>query len=350
VTSRAAPRISPPPKRSVALGLGFVRFGLQRLGPYLVVFVAYLLLATALLHVAEAKSGQRDFGAELYAIYTQLFFEPTANLPSSGLGRAIFWVTPLVGAAVVGGGIVRIGSELLSPAERLKLWTQLMTDSLSMHVVVCGIGHVGFRVIEQLRELGASVVAIERAESPYVERIRALGVPVTIGDARRDELLEKLGVGRARAIVCATDDDLANLEVALDAKRMNPNIRVVMRMFDQTLAGKVGGALDLDQSFSTSALSAPLVALSALHAGVQSAYRLGNQVFVTCEVQLSKLTKSTTVAAVEAQITGRIVSVERGGTYELAKPESKLEPGAKVVLDLEEKYLEPALKRLAAMA
>ena len=66
------------------------------------------------------------------------------------------------------------------------------------------------------------------------------------------------GIGHALPTTMLTNDDLANLEIALDAKRMNGTIRVVMRMFDQRLAGKVGGALELDESFSTSALAAPL--------------------------------------------------------------------------------------------
>jgi voltage-gated potassium channel len=335
----------------VRVFFGFLGFALQKLAPYLVALAAFGLFATAVLRASDpAAIRTQDWGSDLYAIYTQLFFEPTAELPKFLAGRLIFWITPLVGAALLGGGILRIGSELFAASSRLKLWTEIMTDKLSSHVVVCGIGNVGLRVIEHLHELGAPVVAVELKDSPFVERIRSLNVPVHIGDARRDELLALLGVERARAIVCATNDDLANLEVALDAKRLNPSIRVVMRMFDQNLAGKVGGALALDQSFSTSALSAPLVALSAMHEGIKSAYRLGDQVFVTCEVELKALREPVTVATLEERLKGRIVSVQDAGKYVLARPQTTLASKMRIVLDLEEQHLADSLRTLSALS
>lgn len=116
--------------------------------------------------------------------------------------------------------------------------------------------------MEELRRLGEDVTAIEEREKDlFVEAVREMGIPVFVGDARRDELLLAAGVPKSKAVVCATSNDLEIFEVALYAKRMNPEARVVMRMFDQRLAGKVGGALELDQSFSTSSLSAPLIAI-----------------------------------------------------------------------------------------
>jgi hypothetical protein len=48
-----------------------------------------------------------------------------------------------------------------------------------------------------------------------------------------------MNVKAASAIVCATDDDLANLNIALDARRFKPDIRVVIRLFDDDLVAKV---------------------------------------------------------------------------------------------------------------
>src|SRR4029079_5849520 len=131
------------------------------------------------------------------------------------------------------------------------------------------------------------------------------------GDARRDELLVEAGVERARAVVCATNDDLANLEVALDSKRMNPNIRVVLRMFDQGLANKVGGALDLDQTFSASALVAPIIALQATQGGVRTVYHLEDgAVHVIAELPIEKdKSAPCTVAEFEERHDVRVVGI-----------------------------------------
>ena len=54
---------------------------------------------------------------------------------------------------------------------------------------------------------------------------------------------------------------------------MNPNIRVVMRLFDQRIAQKIAGALTVDAAFSSSALAAPIVAAMSLQTKVLAAIK-----------------------------------------------------------------------------
>ncbi len=317
----------------------------RRLGPAIAIMIAYTLLAALLVRWDSARHGVTlpDFGSTAYALYTQLFFEPTDPLPSTLLSRVVFWVTPVLGAILVGEGIVKVGGELLEPSRRHALWVRIMTETYKDHVVVCGLGHVGFRVIEELRALGEDVVGIEREGTGFVTELRERGVPVHVGDARRDELLAGTGISKAKAVVCATNDDLANLEIALDAKRMNPKIRVVMRMFDQRLAAKVGGALELDQSFSTSALSAPVIALSARLAGVKSAYRIDERARVVCEFAIWPEWVGKTVADVEKSRDLRVVRVLRRGAYTRATADVVLEMNDQVVVDADAEELSRAV-------
>ena len=72
----------------------------RRLVPWLGALVAYLVVATlarALGHGPQRRAAA-DFGADLYGMYTQLFFEPTQALPhapsrgwSSGSRRSSAW-------------------------------------------------------------------------------------------------------------------------------------------------------------------------------------------------------------------------------------------------------------------
>ncbi|MBK8251273.1 MAG: NAD-binding protein [Polyangiaceae bacterium] len=300
--------------RFVRIGIyAAVHFGRRLLPPILAV-IAYMLVATLLLRWDMKRAGDAvaDFSTTLYGVYRQLFFEPVENLPARPLGRAMVWITPLVGVILVAQGLVKVAATMFDPNSRREVWDTIMTDQMRGHIVVCGLGHVGYRVAEELRRLGEEIVGLEsNAEGSFVEIVRSLGIPVYIGDARRDELLVKCGVARAKAIVCATSNDLANLEVALDAKRMNPDLRVVMRMFDQRLAGKVGGALELDESFSTSALSAPLIAIQATHERVLSAYRLGDQVRVLAESDIGPVFAGESVSTIEDKVPCRIVQRRR---------------------------------------
>lgn len=313
----------------------------RRLGPALAVMATYTVLATALVRWDTGRAGAKlpDVTASVYAIYTQLFFEPTDPLPTTTLSRVLFFVTPLFGAVLVGEGIAKVGGEVLEAERRHALWVRIMTETLKDHVVVCGLGHVGYRVIEELRALGEDAVGIEREPSEFVRTLRDEGVPVHVGDARRDELLAGTGIAKAKAVVCATNDDLANLEIALDAKRMNPNIRVVMRMFDQRLAAKVGGALELDQSFSTSALSAPVIALSARLAGVKSAYRLDGRTRVVCEIVAPARAKGRSIEDLERNFDLRVLRVKEATGYARATGAKVIAEGDGLVLDADAEEL-----------
>ncbi len=336
------------PRRLTRAALVRLRVGLylgRRLGPALAAMAAYTVLASALVRWDVARHGVAlaDWGSTTYAIYTQLFFEPTDPLPPTALARVVFWFTPLLGTLLVAEGIVRVASEVLEPERRRALWVRIMTETYKDHVVVCGLGHVGYRVVEELRALGEDVIGIEREGSEFVAILRDQGVPVHLGDARRDDLLLLTGIARAKAVVCATDDDLANLEIALDAKRMCPGIRVIMRMFDQRLAAKVGGALDLDQSFSTSALSALVIALSARLAGVKSAYRLGSRARVICELRALPAWVGKRVSEVEASADVRVVKLVRGDVYQAASGERVLDAEDRLVVDADAEELAAAV-------
>ncbi len=318
-----------------AMALHFVR----RMGPLVVVVAVYLLVATAVMRWDMARTGEatKDFGDSLYAMFTQLFFQPSAPLPRAPIARALFWLSPLVGAVLLAEGLIKLGAELFDANARHKVWVRIMSEKMRDHVVVCGLGHVGYRVVEELVRFGAPIVAIERrGADSFVDAVRAMGIPVHVDDARRDEVLIAAGVERARAVVCATDDDLANLEVAIDAKRMNPSVRVVMRMFDQRLAGKVGAALEVDRTFSTSALSAPLVALQATQRGIRAVYRLEDGTTrVTVEIVAGARFVKQRVDELEEKLDARIISIRRGDEDGFARVKSttNVRPGDVVILD-----------------
>jgi hypothetical protein len=84
-------------------------------------------------------------------------------------------------------------------------------------------------------------------------KAKELGVPVLVRDIKEDQALVDAGISRARALILATNDAMGNLEVALDARRMNPRIRVVMRMFDDQIALKVAGSMKVDAALNHTA-------------------------------------------------------------------------------------------------
>lgn len=142
------------------------------------------------------------------------------------------------------------------------------------HVIVVGLGNVGYRVVDEIHRLGAKVVAVDR--NPAAEFLETVQdrTPVIVGDARLGDTLSRAGVERARAIIAATGDDVVNLGASLSAKQRNPNLRTVVRLFDADFAAKVRATFALDAVMSGSRIAAPTFVAAALYEGVLSAFVL----------------------------------------------------------------------------
>src|SRR5262249_6252185 len=128
--------------------------------------------------------------------------------------------------------------------------------------ILCGLGRLGWRVLEYLQAAGLPVVAIDLNLAPDDPRLGK--VRLVKGDCRTREALEAAGVARARGGLILTRDDLVNLSTALMVRSLHPDVRVVMRMFNQNLIARLGKAVTNVFALSTSSLTAPLLALTAL--------------------------------------------------------------------------------------
>ena len=264
----------------------FGLYAARLLAVRMVVLVTLLIIGGLSLQWRDPKQNL-DFVAACYQVYTQLFFEHSSGLPDDWILRIMFFTVPLVGAVVLAEGVLKIGTSLLDFNNHRIAWVRIMAETYSDHIVLIGLGHVGFRVLDELLARGRQVIVVEaRDEGQFVEEARARGVPLVIGDARRESLLRDLGIDHAACVIACTDNDLANLEVAIDARQINPQIRLVMRFFDQTMAHKLGKAFAVDSTFSTSALAAPLFAAAALDEQVLGAYRLGDTVMVSVQIDV----------------------------------------------------------------
>lgn len=133
------------------------------------------------------------------------------------------------------------------------------------HVVVCGAGKTGSRVIEALVEAGVPCVAVDRdVGGANATLLRRLGVPAVAGDVAAGETLDALRLDSARALMAMTNDDLANLQCALLARARAPDLRVVLRLFDHDLASRVQRAGQVQHSHSVAALAAPAFVAAVL--------------------------------------------------------------------------------------
>ncbi len=139
-------------------------------------------------------------------------------------------------------------------------------------VILCGLGRVGSRVLEYLLAAAFPVVVIDNCCAP--DDVRLGRARLVRGDCRRREVLEQAGVVGARGVLILTSDDLVNISAALMVRSLDREVRVVMRMFNQNLIARLGKAVHNIFALSTSVLTAPLLALTALTGQALGAFRL----------------------------------------------------------------------------
>jgi Trk K+ transport system NAD-binding subunit len=250
--------------------------------------------------------------------------------------QPLFFVVPVVGLAVVADGVVRIGAALFNKQSRGQKWQVAMASTYSNHVIICGMGKVGYRTAQELLKFGREVVGIEQnPDGRFVEHALAAGIPLIIADARRSQNLYKAGVERADAIIPCTDDELTNLDIALDAREINPDIKVVLRMFDPDLARRVEKGFGIHTTLSTSALAAPIFAAAAMRIDTRYSFYVGDQLLNLTEIVVEAGATLTgwTVQQLESEIDLTVVSYQHGAETDIhPHPHHTLHTGDKILV------------------
>ncbi|WP_370146641.1 NAD-binding protein [Streptacidiphilus sp. EB129] len=175
----------------------------------------------------------------------------------------------------------------------------------SDHIVIIGLGKVGTRVLERLVDLRVPVVAVERdPEAAGVSLARKRNVPVVIGDISQPEVYRAARIGRSSTLMALTSNDSVNLEAVLYARERRPDLRVVLRLFDDAFATTVYQALRASypqaptRSRSVSYLAAPAFA----------AAMMGRQVLAAIPVERQMLLVATVNVRGREELEGRTVA------------------------------------------
>lgn len=220
-----------------------------------VLFFAVLALFTTIyFHYAENISWV-DAWYFVVTLMTTVGFGDISLIKSSTLSKVIG--TMLMIASVTNTAIIfaLITDSLLR--RRMMLSVGRKRIKQSDHVIVVGIGSVGMQVVEELLERGESVTIIEDdINGRFMPALYELRLPTIIGDAKLERTLRDAGLPAAKALISVTSDDLTNLEIGLNAKLLNPQARVVLRIYDYVLAQALDEQLDIHFAFSASAIAA----------------------------------------------------------------------------------------------
>ena len=132
--------------------------------------------------------------------------------------------------------VARLGQGLGDAIDRRMPPTRLPEDvalgALDGHVIIAGYGRVGQMVGQMLAEQGVRFVAIEH-DAKTVALHRKAGAALIFGDASRPELLRKLHIERARAVVLTMDHTAAATHAVQGIRRIEPRMYIIARSRDE---------------------------------------------------------------------------------------------------------------------
>jgi Trk K+ transport system NAD-binding subunit len=141
-------------------------------------------------------------------------------------------------------------------------------DEAAPTLLVAGADPLGLAVAERLIQSGASVTMLaEPSEaSRHDHEIARIGAGLVVGSARSSGSLLAAGLETARVLVLTANNDPENVDAALTARRLRPDLPLIVRLFDPTLGDYLRRTLDGVTILSTSAVAAPAIADMTLDA------------------------------------------------------------------------------------
>jgi Trk K+ transport system NAD-binding subunit len=164
-------------------------------------------------------------------------------------------------------------------------------------------------VVKKLNELEQDVVAIEvKPQTDLLHQVQALGVPVIQDDGTRDSVLVAAGVPRAKTIMLCTQDDSLNLRMALKARNMNPDIEVVVRIFDDEFAASLQSQFGF-RALSATGMAAPMFAATASDVDITPPVTIEGEAHILARMVITPRSRlrAMTIQAVEEKFRVSVV-------------------------------------------
>ncbi|MBW4643971.1 MAG: NAD-binding protein [Goleter apudmare HA4340-LM2] len=149
------------------------------------------------------------------------------------------------------------------------------------HVVLIGLGRVGQLVAQLLQELKQPFVGVNSTDLELGILSR---IPLITGNIQN--ALSRVNITTAKSVIVVTDDEVANLEIALKAHTVNPKANLVIRTFDPRFSENISQLLPYAKVLGVYALAAEAFVGAAFGENILNVFRLDNQTILVTEYQI----------------------------------------------------------------
>ena len=206
------------------------------------VVAAKSIVTFALLKLSKARNGVAAETSLLMSSPSETTLIVLGTAATAGLiaqQDAAFWQTVTALGLTITPALAEIGrlvSRRLEAREHLAPDLQLAEEGPG--TVVIGFGRVGRMVADMLHEHGQPYIAVE-ADIDAVNAARHDGYSVLFGDVSRGELVDRLNLGRAKALVLTMDDPVLTARLTKRVRGWVPGLTIVARARDASHAAEL---------------------------------------------------------------------------------------------------------------
>jgi len=274
------------PFKGLALGVFLLTVGmrldLRAIGAYWLqlaiavigVVLVKAIVTAALLRFAGARKGVAAETGLLMSSPSETTLIVLGTAQAAGLvqhSTANFWQTVTAIGLTITPLLARLGQDV---ARRVDRREARAVDAPAAEaplgvVLIVGFGRVGHVVAGLLAEYHRPFLAID-ADIDAVSAARAEGIPVLFGDASRPQMLDRLGLDKASALVLTMDDPVQQIRLTRLARTRFPDLPIMVRARDSRHAAELyrAGATDAVPEQLESSLQLSEAVLTALGVAV----------------------------------------------------------------------------------
>jgi voltage-gated potassium channel len=222
-----------------------------------------ILAGTAGYHLIEGWTVWHSFYVTVIAITTVGLPEmsPAGQAFSllvlgAGITAALYTFT-LLATIVVEGGV---------PKRLRRLRHTRMLETISSHFIICGYGRIGSMVAREFHRQKFPYVVVDR-DGSRVQTALEDGALAVEADASREDVLQRVGIQRARGLVAVVGTDADNVYAVMSARLMRPDLFIVSRAETDDAAQKLRRA-GADRVISPYQIGALQIAQTAVRPAV----------------------------------------------------------------------------------
>lgn len=276
-----------------------------------------LLLGGGSVYYFLAKTAGQPLGSIPEAVYLALtltFLQSNGDFPDIWYLQFFYFAFPAVGISLLAQGLTEFGIMFFNRRARSKEWEMAIASTFSDHIILVGLGHLGFRVVKILHDMEQDIVIITtEPKSDLLEKIHDMDIPILVDDATRDAVLDSAGIRKASSIILCTQNDSINLQIALKARALNPKIEVVVRIFDDDFAQSLQQQFGF-RALTATGMAAPVFAASAAQMEITPPIMINDEPISLAGVNIqSTRLAGYSIEQVEKKYQITIASVSRDG-------------------------------------